>query len=230
METRSAREELFESALDLLGDGIAFLRQDGSIVFANNALRALASHGKDFCIDRNIVRFSAPELRSRLAAALVAIRRRPGARLPTLDFAIERESGFPPCTISVRPLPGQMDERCVGAVAMLMVHDPARNRASNGRILQDLYGLSPAEVHVVQALSTGVSPVDYARDRRVSITTVYTHLKRAREKTGLRSAAELVRRYHELSVALAAGGPGWSARRSAVEPPRSTLRPGSDAD
>jgi len=64
-----------------------------------------------------------------------------------------------------------------------------------------LYGLTHAEVHLVQALGMGVSPADYARERQVSITTVYTHLRRAREKTGLRSSAELIRRYLELSGA-----------------------------
>jgi DNA-binding CsgD family transcriptional regulator len=85
--------------------------------------------------------------------------------------------------------------------SMLMVHDPTQRRVSTGRMLQDLYGLTHAEVHLVQALSMGVSPANYARERHVSITTVSTHLRRAREKTGLRSAAELIRRYLELSGA-----------------------------
>jgi hypothetical protein len=42
------------------------------------------------------------------------------------------------------------------------------------------------------------------RSRRVSITTVYTHLRRTREKTGWKSVAELTRRFNELNVALRA--------------------------
>ena len=69
-------------------------------------------------------------------------------------------------------------------------------------MLQELYGLTHAEAHLVQALSTGTTAVAYAHGRGVSVSTVYTHLRRTREKTGWRSVAELTRRFHELSVAL----------------------------
>jgi DNA-binding CsgD family transcriptional regulator len=202
-KTTSPREALLETALDLLDDGVALLRHDGSVVFANRALHVLATRGRIFSVDRDVVRFYTPELRGRIAAALTLFRRSSNAKSSTLlDFAVERKDGLPPCTISVRPLIAEQGNgRDIGVVAMLMVHDPTQRRVSTGRILQDLYGLTHAEVHLVQALSMGVSPADYARDRHVSITTVYTHLRRAREKTGLRSAAELIRRYLELSGA-----------------------------
>src|SRR5215472_18892796 len=75
------REFLFENALDLLTDGIALLRQDGGIVYANAALRHLAERNGDFRIDRNAVEFATPDLRNRFAAALCALERarRPGA-------------------------------------------------------------------------------------------------------------------------------------------------------
>ena len=87
-------------------------------------------------------------------------------------------------------------------VAMLLVHDPLQRTLSAGRLLQDLYGLTNAEAQLVEALSTGMTAVAYARNRRISITTVYTHLRRTREKTGWKSVAELTRRFHELNVAL----------------------------
>ena len=50
----------------------------------------------------------------------------------------------------------------------------------------------------------GMTAVAYARSRSVSVTTVYTHLRRTREKTGWKSVAELTRRFHELNVTLRA--------------------------
>jgi DNA-binding CsgD family transcriptional regulator/PAS domain-containing protein len=199
------RESLFEHALDLLSDGVALLRRDGGIVYLNEALRLLAGREKDFRINRHAIEFASPELRNRFAAALAAVERidDPSGSLLPADFAVPRENGLPPYTISVRPLHAGRDrtERH-DAVAMLLVHDPLQQHVSAARMLQELYGLTNAEAHLVQALSTGLTAVAYAKSRSVSITTVYTHLKRTREKTGWRSVAELTRRFHELSVSL----------------------------
>ncbi len=207
LEAATNRDNLFENALDLLSDGIALLRRDGWLVYVNETLRLLAAREKDFRIDRNAVEFATPELRSRFAAALGAVERvqdPSSAFLPT-DFAVSREDGLPPYTVSVRPLRRhRKSAQDPEAVAMLLVHDPLLRHLSAGRMLQELYGLTHAEAHLVQALSTGMTAVAYARSRKVSITTIYTHLRRTREKTGWRSVAELTRRFHELSVALRA--------------------------
>jgi len=200
------REDLFENALDLLADGIALLRRDGDIVFVNEALRTLAGRNRDFRIDRNSIEFAAPELRSRFAAALGAVERvhQPDAAFLTTDFAVPRE-GLPPYTVSVRPLLRAGGETThPEAAAMLLVHDPLQQNFAASKMLQDLYGLTNAEAQLVQALGTGMTAVAYAKSRNISVTTVYTHLRRTREKTGWKSVAELTRRFHELNVSLRA--------------------------
>jgi hypothetical protein len=71
-----------------------------------------------------------------------------------------------------------------------------------------MVGNSVAELGLVKRRASSVdrTAVAYARSRsrRVSITTVYTHLRRTREKTGWKSIAELTRRFNELNVALRA--------------------------
>jgi len=202
----ATREDLFENALDLLSDGIALLRRDGGIVYANEALRNLAERNDDFRIDRNAVEFATPDLRSRFAVALGAVARvhdLQAARLAT-DFAVPREEGRPPYTVSVRPLLRAGEQTHPEAAAMLLVHDPLQQTAATGRMLQELYGLTNAEAQLVQALGTGMTAVAYAKSRGISVTTVYTHLRRTREKTGWKSVAELTRRFHELNVSLRA--------------------------
>jgi DNA-binding CsgD family transcriptional regulator len=199
------RENLFENALDLLADGIALLRRDGRIVYINEALRIMAARGSDFRVDRNAIEFSTSDLRGRFATALGAMQRLqdPAAAFLATDFAVPRDNGLPPYTISVRPLTRAGETTThPDASAMLLVHDPLLRNLATGRMLQELYGLTNAEAHLVQALSTGMTAVAYARSRRISVTTVYTHLRRTREKTGWKSVAELTRRFHELNVAL----------------------------
>jgi DNA-binding CsgD family transcriptional regulator len=197
---------LFENALDLLADGIALLRRDGSIVYINEALRMIAAHNRDFRIDRHSIEFASTELRSRFAAALGAAARphEPNAAWLPTDFAVPRE-GLPPYTVSVRPLLHAAGEsRHPDAAVMLLIHDPLQQNLSAGRMLQELYGLTNAEAQLVQALGTGMTAVGYAQSRGISVTTVYTHLRRTREKTGWKSVAELTRRFHEVNVALRA--------------------------
>jgi len=197
-----------EDALDLLADGVALLRRDGGIAYANEALRILAARGNDFRVDRNAVEFPTIDLRNRFAAALSAVQRveDPAAAFVLTDFAVPRDHGLPPYTVSVRPLTRARTDAThrPDAVAMLLIHDPLLTNSAICRMLQELYGLTNAEAHLVQALSTGMTAVAYARSRRVSVTTVYTHLRRTREKTGWKSVAELTRRFHELNVALRA--------------------------
>jgi DNA-binding CsgD family transcriptional regulator len=137
-----------------------------------------------------------------------------GATLEVIDKATRRpvefySAGLPPIARTQyfeRPLTRARTEAThrPDAVAMLLIHDPLLTNSAICRMLQELYGLTNAEAHLVQALSTGMTAVAYARSRRVSVTTVYTHLRRTREKTGWKSVAELTRRFHELNVALRA--------------------------
>lgn len=52
--------------------------------------------------------------------------------------------------------------------------------------------LSPAELQVVQAMVTGLSPKEVATERGTSIATVRTQLKRAKKKAAARTLNELV--------------------------------------
>lgn len=201
----ASRQDLYESAFDLLADGIALLKRGGAIVYVNEALRRLAAGGNEIRIARNAIEFACPDLRSRLAHALGAVDRvhDPDAVHLATDFAVPRDEGLPPYTVSVRPLSrGGSDARHCDAAAMLLVHDPLQQRSATARMLRELYGLTNAEAQLVQALSTGMTAVAYAESRQVSITTVYTHLRRTREKTGWKSVAELTRRFHEFNVSL----------------------------
>ena len=75
---------------------------------------------------------------------------------------------------------------------MVFVHDPLGGDPVGTAVLQSTFGLTPAEADLARSLQAGLELTRYARDRRVSLNTVYTHLRRLKDKTGSRRLAELV--------------------------------------
>ena len=69
-------------------------------------------------------------------------------------------------------------------------------------MLREIFGLTEAETGVALALQSGVALERYARSNNISLNTVYTHLRRVREKTGCHSVADLVRKLDEFRIPL----------------------------
>ncbi|MEM9074409.1 MAG: hypothetical protein AAGE52_38300 [Myxococcota bacterium] len=77
-----------------------------------------------------------------------------------------------------------------GAVGVVLLLDPeARGAPTN--VLEKLYGFTPAEARVANALTRGVSLAEYAERHGVEISTVRTHVMRIRSKTATASINQL---------------------------------------
>jgi DNA-binding CsgD family transcriptional regulator/PAS domain-containing protein len=200
-ETRHA----LERALDWLADGVALVRTDGKVVYANEAFQAIARRGDGIAIRRGVVDIAAAETRARFEAAVAEAARLRGGdvrRHPMADFAAPRSSGAPPYLIAVRPLMDRNGRAAEEAAAIVFVHDPLGRNAAAMRLLRDVFGFTESEANLAQALQKGIPPGDYARSRAVSLNTVYTHLRRIKEKTGSKRMAEVIRRLNDLQVAV----------------------------
>jgi DNA-binding CsgD family transcriptional regulator/PAS domain-containing protein len=198
-----------ESALDWLADGVALLAADGSVIYANDALQAIVRRGAGLRIAKGVFEFSASEARTRFAAAIAAvISRRAGHphHEAVADFAIARGAKVPPYLVSIRPLPGKegsvMEAR---AVAIVFVRDPLDRTPAPTVVLRDVFGFTEAEARLARALQAGSSLAAYARESRLSLNTVYTHLRRTKEKAGCKRLGELVHKLNELQVPLLFG-------------------------
>lgn len=78
-------------------------------------------------------------------------------------------------------------------LALLLVSDPAARRMLPGQYLRLLFGLSPAEARLAEALACGLGPAEYAAAAGVSPNTVRTQLRSLLGKTQTRRQAELVK-------------------------------------
>jgi DNA-binding CsgD family transcriptional regulator len=188
-------------ALDWLADGVLLVRADGTVLYANESMRAIARQNDGIRIVRGVLEFAAVKTRSQFDAAVgVAkrLRRDSGAAGP-IDFSIARPRGKPPYLVSVRPLGNGRNEQ---ADAIVFVRDPLDRGAVAARYLREQLGLTDAEANLAHALHSGMTLAEYARSRLLSLNTVYTHLRRIKEKTGCKRQAELIGRLNDLQLRL----------------------------
>lgn len=186
----------FEAALDWLSDGVALLGKNGTVLYANEALQATARLNDGFSISKRIPSFAAPDARSRFSLALAAASAKDGSLVQ--DFLASRPSGAPAYLVSMRPAVTTHHIVNGQATVIMFVTDPNNRRSTTERVLRGVFGLTHAEAGLALALQAGQSPADHAAERSVSLNTVYTHLRRIKEKTGCKRMAELIRKLGDL--------------------------------
>jgi DNA-binding CsgD family transcriptional regulator len=192
-----------ESAFDWLPEGVALLDADGRITYANEALAAIARAGDGIAIRDRRIEFAAPAVRRRFADACrrLALLRDGDPAGGGGDIPVARRSGAPAYLVSARPLSRRGADASTGrAVALVLVTDPLHAGRGTATLMRDLFGLTPAEGALAQALQEGIAVSDYAKARGISFNTVYTHLRRLKEKTGCRRLAELTRTLNDVRV------------------------------
>jgi len=90
-----------------------------------------------------------------------------------------------------------------GRAALVLVHGQNEQAESQGpvnQLLQQVYGLTPAEARLAMLILDGHAPSDAASSLKVSVATVRTQLSAILKKTGARKQAELIRHLSPLLV------------------------------
>jgi DNA-binding CsgD family transcriptional regulator len=197
----------FERAFDWIADGVAFVSAAGNVIYSNEALQAIVRRNDVVRLRKGAIEFLTVEARGRFDKALDAVRRLRSGEQPVLvltDFPVRRAADAPPYLVSVRPLarPPRESQSTARAEAILFIRDPLTRGSAAGQMLREIFGLTEAEAGVALALHSGIPLEQYARSSKVSLNTVYTHLRRVREKTGCHSVADLVRKLDEFRIPL----------------------------
>ena len=197
----------FERAFDWIADGVAFVSAAGTVVYCNEALQAIVRRNDIVRLRKGAMEFLAVDARARFDKALDAVRRLRAGEQPVpapTDFPVRRGADMPPYLVSVRPLARSSRESrsAARAEAIVFIRDPLQRGGAAGQMLREIFGLTEAETGVALALQSGTALEAYARTHNVSLNTVYTHLRRVREKTGCHSVADLVRKLEELRIPL----------------------------
>jgi DNA-binding CsgD family transcriptional regulator len=189
-----AKANALAATLDRCEAGVVLLDSSGAAIFANSAVRAIASRGDGFALDRsghplpvNI------EARRRLEELIEAVRS--GGAGGALS--VPRKEGGRPYAVLVAPSPSPLTEggwEASGRASILvLVHDPASRPVAAADLLRESLGLPPAAARLVAALAGDDDLQSFAAREGITIHTARFHLRTALNRTGARTQAELVR-------------------------------------
>jgi DNA-binding CsgD family transcriptional regulator len=181
-------------ALDRLPTAVIAVDSSAKVILTNRTADAILESG-DGLISRDGLRAVSREdtAELRVAIASVCTQWESGTLRPEAVVRVSRRSGLKPFEVLVCPLLPRSFLRKGKAAAALFITDPEEGPALNSRVLRQLFGLTPAEIRLCSALSTGKSVEEYAREAGISSNTARTHVKRIYSKTGVRRQSELVR-------------------------------------
>jgi len=203
-------------ALDRIATGIVLLEEGGVVKFANRLARDIAGSADGFRIMGDSVMFADYDIQTEVIAAVrgAIASARAGRVLPGKGFAIPRPSGATPYALMVSTLWGSHLRFDLGLlddpIAVLFLSDPQRPQEAPAELLQRLYGLTPAEARVLEALVAGRNLKGAAAELGITHETVRSHLKCIFDKTDTRRQIDVVKLV--LSTSL------WNSRAGQTRP------------
>jgi len=203
LKSATRRTSAFEDTLDWLADGAALLRKDGRVLYSNETFDRIVARNDGLRIVKGAIEFGAPQAQARFVATLAAIGRLDGGD-PGAPRRLSR------CTSGGRAgLRGVAATAHGNAAAPALRRDchcvrsrPAPSQSGRGPHAARLFHFTAAEANLALAIQAGVSLSEYARQTGLSLNTIYTHLRRIKDKSGYRRLSDLTCRLNELQVPL----------------------------
>jgi DNA-binding CsgD family transcriptional regulator len=193
--------ELRLGALDGMGDvggaGFVSLGRDGRVREADANARRLLDGTPDLSFRAGRLRLPGPaeqtQLDAMIAQALAQPLRAGGA---PASLTVSRGGGRRPLILTLfTTLPGRRSFAADGGTsAVLRLEEQGKAMPAFGERLRRLFGLTPAEVRLAEALQTGGSLREVADQLGIAYETARSQLKMVFQKTGTRRQKDLALR------------------------------------
>lgn len=174
--------------------GVLLLDDTGRIHHANAAAERLLWEADGLCVVSGRLSASQTEAARQLRALIGQAARRPGSSRAGGSMALPTPTRALPLAVTVAPM--RSERLLAGSAApsvLVCVTDLEAGVSLPQQKLRDLFGLTPAEARVAQAIFEGLAPKDIADRFGVSQNTVNIQLARTFEKTGVNRQTDLVR-------------------------------------
>jgi DNA-binding CsgD family transcriptional regulator/PAS domain-containing protein len=201
LRSRLLESELRLGALDGMADvggaGFVSLGRDGRVREADDNARRLLDATPDLSFRAGRLRLPGPaeqtQLDAMIAQALAQPLRAGGA---PASLTVSRGGGRRPLILTLfTTLPGRRSFAADGGTsAVLRLEEQGEAMPAFGERLRRLFGLTPAEVRLAEALQTGGSLREVADQLGIAYETARSQLKMVFQKTGTRRQKDLALR------------------------------------
>lgn len=179
------RENVAAGALigiDAIEDGYLIVRKDRHVFFANAEAEAMLKEGDLFRVSDSKLSFNRFQDDLKLAQALIDANRN---RLSSKLSFLARNNSDGVWRITLAP-------KSFGGETMILIWiDRCKTGASAPEAMQQIYGLTKAELPILMAVSDGMSAVEISDQHQISISTVRSHIQHIYQKTGVNKASQL---------------------------------------
>jgi DNA-binding CsgD family transcriptional regulator len=179
------------AALDRLAFGVLLAAPGGAVLFANAAARELLGEQRGLALRGGRLQAVDHHLQERLDGVLTGASTRPAEPERGLALRVPGPDGKA-LEVTVVPTATPWASRHEGGALVLLSH-AASGHPAPAEVLRDLYGLTPAEARVAQALLAGQGVPEAAAALGCRPSTVRAHLKNLYTKLGTTRRADLVR-------------------------------------
>lgn len=184
---------ILRTMVDSLPVGVIAADKSGKVLVANQTAIEELDRGKGLLMRGSQLHASAPNIDTKLQAAVVAAAKNPKHSGETL--VVRRGGHLAPIWIVVAPL-GRTLREVVGQehqVALIFLSLPERLNQPLVTMLKTCYGLTLSEEKLALLIFEGLRLTDAAAHLGVSLNTARTHMKRIYTKTKTNHQSELVR-------------------------------------
>lgn len=179
-------QALGEAALDTFAAGLLMVDGNGQVLFMNRRGGELCALGDGISIGPDgVCRASSTAETSRLHALIRSATTGGNGGV----LSLERPIAEMPLTVAIAAAPSVENS----TVVAIYISDPDDTRIPASEQLGAMFGLTPAEAHIVFSLSQGFSLAEAAALSGITVGTARNYLKQIFLKTGTSRQAELIR-------------------------------------
>ncbi len=169
----------------------------GRMLASNQAARALVDQARKASGGKPGI--TLPGLSAEQFSTIVRRACRPGDKGGGSLMQVSPGSPYPPLQVMATPVAANPTIGSHQPAALILVHGP-QAADSGSHLLQQIFGLTPAEARLTRLILEGRSPGDAAIQLHVSVSTIRTQLSAVLKKTGAQRQSDLVRRLSPLLV------------------------------